>query len=153
MACMPSAFEWHLLSSKGEACLLNKSTFSSTICLIGWRSPCPWFYVMSFPWQENRRIIRKALQNAKNGAKCSYFAAFWSSAEVLVGIAMVGAAARRFPPMVKAPHFHQSLRQDRHYRFRMLLRRRLIQSLDPPETCIWFACVSPCHSTWSMTLS
>jgi len=55
---------------------------------------------MSFPWQENRWIIRKALQNDKSGAKCSYFTAFWGSAEV--EIAIVGTAARRFPPVVKA---------------------------------------------------
>lgn len=149
---MPSAFERHLLPSKGEACFLNITMFSSAVCLIGWRSPCPWFYVMRFPWQENRWIIRKALQNEKNGAKCSYFADFWISAEVLVGIVMVGAATR-FPPAVKALHFHQSLRQDRHYRFRMLLKKRLIQSLEPQETCIWLSCVAPCLITWGMTLS
>lgn len=150
---MPSAFERHPLPSKGETCSLNKSMFNGTICLIGWRSPCPWFYVMSFPWQENRWIIRKASQSDKNGAKCSYFADFWHSAEVLVGIAMVEAAVRRFPPTVKAPRFDQSLRQDQHCRFRMLLRRRLIRSLDPREVCIRFSCVPPCYSTLGMTLS
>ena len=36
MARTPSAFEWHPLPSKGEACLLNKSVFSSTIYLPNW---------------------------------------------------------------------------------------------------------------------
>lgn len=132
-AHMPSA-------CRGEACLLSKGTLSSTTCLIGWRTLCPWFYVMSFPWKEKRWIIKKALQNDKSGAKCSYFAAFWSSAEVLFGIAMARAAAR-FPPTAKATPLQQSLRQDQHYRFRKLLRKSLIQSFDPQETCIWFSCV------------
>lgn len=46
------------------------------------------------------------------------------------------------PRRKQLPSFQQSLRQDQHCRFRKLLTKSLIQSLDPQETCISSSCVS-----------
>lgn len=129
LQCLQSILWWMVRRWCGNPC---------AICWIGWRSTCPlrWTSLgeMTDGWSG------KLCRAAEMGPSAP-------------GLILCGALLRSCLGLLQQGLLHEvssccgSLSLP-HWRFRMVLRRRLIQPLDPQETCIQFSHVPPHPSTW-----